>query len=109
MFIPAGAPGSKLKVSALAGTSGSLAVAVRLNVAPSFTVWFGITASAVGSFTSFTVTEKLFASLRLGEPLSVTRAVMVYVPGPWDSLDVQVNRPVMGWMPAPGGAPESRL
>ena len=49
------------------------------------------------------------ASLKAGEPLSVTRTVMLFVPGPWSSAGVQVNRPFVGLMEAPVGAGASRL
>ena len=58
---------------------------------------------------SLTTTVKLFASLKLGEPLSVTRTLIVLVPGPCDSPGVQVNTPVTGSRLAPVGAPGSKL
>ena len=58
---------------------------------------------------SFTVMENVSESLRLGEPSSVTVTVTEKTPGPWDSLGVQLNRPVNGSMLAPLGAPGSKL
>src|SRR5262249_50161917 len=69
----------------------------------------GTPESTVGRFTSLTVTWIDLASLRLGEPLSDTRTVMLYTPGPWASVGVQVKTPVLVLMAAPAGAPGSRL
>ena len=41
---PAGEPASRLKVSVLAGTSASVAVAVNVSVSPSSIVWSPIAA-----------------------------------------------------------------
>src|ERR1043166_9332058 len=56
-----------------------------------------------------TVTVKLCAALRGGEPSSVTRTVMRLVLGPCASVGLQVNTPLVGWIRAPAGAPGSRL
>src|SRR5262245_54545677 len=69
----------------------------------------GTAASVGASFTSLTVTWNVFVSLRLGVPLSVTRTVMLYTPGPWASVGVQVKAPVLGLMLAPAGASAWRL
>ena len=55
MLAPAGAPASRLKLSVLAGSSGSLAVAVKLSVSPSATKRLPIAASTGGWFTSLAV------------------------------------------------------
>ena len=47
-------------------------------------------------------------ALNGGVPLSVTRIVIGYVSGPWDSAGVHVTTPVMGSILAPGGL-ETRL
>src|SRR5439155_27184474 len=65
-------------------------------------------ANTGGRFTSLTVTRNVLASLRLGEPLSVTRTFTGYVPGPCASLGRQVSSPVLGLMPTPCG-PETRV
>src|SRR5262249_7086231 len=62
-----------------------------------------------GLFTSLTTTVKLFASLNAGEPLSVTRTMTLFVLGPWASLGVQLNTPVVALIVMPAGAPGSRL
>src|SRR5262245_14810627 len=96
MLTPAGAPGSTLNVSVLAGASASVAVTVTVNRLPSLIVRLAMAASTGALFTSLTVTVKLLVSLRLGTPLSVTRTVIVLVLGPCASLGVQLNRPVLG-------------
>src|SRR5437867_12497115 len=45
ILAPAGAPGSRLKVNALAGRSTSVAVLVKVRVLPSLTVLFPIAAN----------------------------------------------------------------
>src|SRR5689334_14088661 len=60
-------------------------------------------------FTSFTITTNVFASLMGGEPLSVTRTVILLVAGPWDSDGIQVKTPPLALTAAPAGAPASRL
>src|SRR2546425_468993 len=62
-----------------------------------------------GVFTSFTITVKDLVSLNTGEPLSVTRTVMLLVLGPWASVGVHVNAPDDPLIVAPDGAPGSRL
>src|SRR5213592_4280009 len=49
--------------------------------------------STGGVFTSVTITWKLLVALKLGEPLSKTRTVTVFVLGPCASLGVHVIAP----------------
>ena len=56
-------------------------------------VWFGGTIKAGTLFTSLTITWKLLVALKLGEPLSNTRTVTVFVLGPCASLGVHVMAP----------------
>src|SRR3989442_4906589 len=109
MLAPAGAPGSKLKVSVLAGRSASVAVFVNTNVLSSSMVWSAGTVSTGARFTSATMTVKLRVSLAGGEPLSVTWTVIGLMLGPCASVGVQVNTPLVGLMLAPAGAPGSKL
>src|SRR5580765_3488739 len=104
-----GAPGSRLNVSVLPGMSGSLATLVIVKVCCSIIVRFEIVVITGGKLLSSTVTEKVLASLNGGEPLSVTRTVMLLTPGPCASVGVHVNTPLVGLMLALGGAPGSRL
>src|SRR5262245_14529795 len=104
MAAPAGAPGSRLKVSVLAGTSASVAVAVKVSVLPSLTDLLPMAARIGATLTSLTVMLIVWESLRAGEPLSVTRTVTEKVAGPWVSVGVQVKTPVAGSMLAPLGA-----
>src|SRR5262245_14956490 len=106
------APGggeTRLKLSVLVGRSASVAVAVSVSVPPSLTTRLAIGLKTGALFTSFTTTVKLFVSLNGGEPVSVTRTVIVLVLGPCASLGVHVNRPVLGWMLAPTAVAEYRL
>src|SRR5262245_58831759 len=80
MAAPAGGS-SRLNVSVSPGPSGSVAVRVRVRVVPSFTVWFGMVASTGARFTEPTTAMKLLVSLSGGDPLSVTRTVIVFVLG----------------------------
>src|SRR5262245_56727696 len=41
------------------------------------------------------------SAYRDGEPLSVTRTVKVYGPGPWSRVGVQLKAPVLGLIVAP--------
>src|SRR6185503_9218028 len=109
MLAPAGAPGSKLKVNVFAGRSGSVAVFVTTNVISSSSDWSAGTVSTGARFTSFTTTVKLRVSLSGGAPSSVTRTVIVLVPGPSATVGVQVNTPLLALMLAPAGAPGSKL
>src|SRR5262245_31572491 len=76
MLAPTGGE-SRLNVSALGGTSGSLAVMIVLSVLPSLTVWSAIALMIGALFNSLTTTVKFCVALRLGVPLSVTRTVSV--------------------------------
>ena len=72
---PAGAPASSEKLSVLAGTSESVAVAVSWSSAPSLTLWSAIAASSGAAFTSRTWIEIMRLALSAGVPLSATRKV----------------------------------
>src|SRR6267378_2976262 len=72
-------------------------------------VWLAIGLRAGALFTSLTVTVKLRTSLSAGDPLSVTRTVMVFVPGPCGSVGVQKYKPLLELIEAPEGAPASRV
>ncbi len=52
---------------------------------------------------SLTVTVSVSRSESVGLPLSVTTTSNVNVPGPCDSVGVQLNRPVVGSILAPAG------
>ena len=71
-------------------------------------VFSKIGSSTGALFTSFTTTVKLFVSFCGGMPLSVTRTVIVWVPGPCVSLGIQVSTPLLGLMLAPAGG-ETKL
>src|SRR5438094_316553 len=60
-------------------------------------------ASVIGE-SPVTITRNVVLLLRGGEPSSVTRTVMRLVLGPWASVGVQVNTPVLGWRFTPVGA-----
>src|SRR5262245_1247749 len=64
-------------------------------------------ASTGAAFDSLTTTVNVFVLLKPGEPLSVTRTVMLFVLGPCVSVGIQVNTPVFWLMLAPVGAPAS--
>src|SRR5580765_5715993 len=53
---------------------------------------------------SFATTVNAFEALRLGEPLSVTTTVIVFVMGPVGPDGVQVNWPLVALIAEPGGA-----
>src|SRR5262249_26442000 len=91
-----------------AGRSASVAVAVKVRSAPALTVLFAMTASVGHSLTSLTVTRMDSKTLHgVGVPLSVTRTVIVYTPGPGASGGVKVKTPVEPLIAAPAGAPAS--
>ena len=77
MLAPSGAPGSSVNVRILTGKSLSVAVALKERSVPSLTVWGERAPSEGGVFTSCTVTAKVRVALKGGEPLSVTRTVML--------------------------------
>src|SRR4051812_31031974 len=72
-------------------------------------VWLEMGLRAGALFTSLTVTVKLRTSLSAGDPLSVTRTVMLLVTGPCASVGVQENKPLLELIVAPEGAPGSRV
>ena len=74
---PTGNPASSEKVRVFAGRSGSVAVAVNVSNEPAVALWLPITARTGGRFTSLTVTVMVSESFVAGEPLSVTRTVML--------------------------------
>ena len=84
---------SRLNVSSLAGSSISVASAVKLSSAPSSTIRLPIAASTGASLTSLTVIVIVSASDSTGVPSSVTVTVAVNVPGPCTSVGVQLNTP----------------
>src|SRR5438105_4157052 len=67
----------------------------------------GLNAGAL--FTSLTMIVMVSKALSTGEPLSLTRIVTLFVLGPCASVGVQLNRPLVGLIVAPDGAPGSRL
>src|SRR5260370_540304 len=70
---------------------------------------FPETATVLNMGRGRTATRKLLKSLSGGWPLSVTRTVMLFVEPANVSSGVHVKTPVDGFMPAPVGAPGSRL
>ena len=104
-----GAPKSRLNVSACGGVFGSVAVFVIVNVINAKFVWSGIGARIGGRLLCRTVIVNVCAALNCGEPLSVTRTVIEFVPGLCANVGVQVNTPDAGSTAAPTGAPGSRL
>jgi hypothetical protein len=83
--------------------SESLPVLVTANVASAVIVRLPGAGSDGALFTSVTTTVKLFVALNGGVPLSVTRVVIVLVPGPCTSLGVHAITPELE-MVAPEGA-----
>src|ERR1043166_6156969 len=67
----------RLKTRALAGRAGSVALAETFKAVNSSMVWSAGTKTDGGLFSSFTVTVKLFVTLREGLPLSVTATLTV--------------------------------
>src|SRR5437867_3297102 len=67
----------------------------------------GLSTGAVLTSLTVTVMLTVCVSLILGRPLSVTRTVSEYVPGPCASLGVQEKMPLAALMLAPAGAPGS--
>src|SRR5438876_10055539 len=92
----------------LAGRSVSVAQLVRTNALSSLMVWSAGTVTTGARFTSFTITVKLLLSLNGGVPLSVTLIAIRFVLGPWASVGVQVNKPLLESRLTPLGA-ETRL
>src|SRR5439155_1767456 len=91
---PEGAPASSEKVSVLAGTSESVAVAVKVTGEPTVPDFGPIVASTGAEFTSFTVMVKDAELARSGQPLSVAVTVTGYDPGPCASSGVRGEGPV---------------
>src|SRR5438477_362648 len=60
-------------------------------------------------FVSRTYTMNEFVALNGGDPLSVTRTVMLVMLGPCASVGVQVKTPLVGFTLAPVGNPGSKL
>src|SRR5207249_2807851 len=104
MAAPTGAPVPRLMVRMFGGMSGSYVMFVTIKREPGRMVRSGTGMSSGGLFTSLTTTVKLLVSLKGVEPSSVTRTVMRLVLGPWASVGVQVNTPVLGWRFTPVGA-----
>ena len=76
---------------------------VTTNVASALIVRLPCAGSDGALFTSVTTTLKLFVALNGGVPLSVTRVVIVFVPGPCASVGVHVITPELEIV-APAGA-----
>ncbi len=74
MPAPAGAPASRLKLTVCAGTSESVAVAVKVMRTCSLLVRFGMGFSAGGEFVFNTAMVTDWVALKGGTPLSVTMA-----------------------------------
>ena len=88
--------------------SGSVAVAVNVKSDSSFTVRSPMVVSTGHVFAPTSVTEIVMSSksVQAGSPLSVTRTVTGYVPGPCSAEGVKLNTPV----PAdPGLPPGTRI
>src|SRR4029079_13013554 len=83
------------RVSGVAGRCASVAVFVIRRVVSSAIVRFICAASTGARFTSVTVTVKLLVALSDGVPLSTTRVVIVYVPGPCASVGIQLITPLV--------------
>ena len=86
----------------------SLAVLVTVNRVSSFTVWAAITGSTGATFTSRTITVKLFVAVNCGltrsyGSLLVTTVVIVLVPGLWLCAGVQVMTPLVLMLSPAGG------
>src|SRR5262245_26614297 len=104
MLAPAGASTSE-NVSVCAGMSVSLAVAVNVCGASSGVVAPACTSATAGAVFA-SVTVSVMAASVAATP-SLTRTVNGWLPGPCDSLGVQVNTPVEPSMLAPAGASTS--
>src|SRR5258706_1179383 len=103
-FAPAGAPLPKLKVSTLAGISGSFTTLVKPSSWPADIVLFPIGERIGAELTSLTITVKRCVALKLGDPLSKTRTRMLLLLGPCASLGLQVKMPLAAFTVAPAGA-----
>src|SRR5437773_1548179 len=106
-FTPLGAE-TKPKVIALADRSASLAMFVTVSVLSSGTVRSLCPYTTLFLSASVTTTVKLLVSLDSGTPLSVTFTIIRLVLGPWASVGVHVNTPLLGSRFTPLGA-ETKL
>src|SRR5207249_2640375 len=106
-FTPLGAE-TKLKVNAFAGRSASLAMFVTVSVLSSGTVRSVGTVNIGRPSCRETATVKLVMSLCLDMTFLVSFSVIRLVLGPWASVGVQVNTPVLGSRFTPLGA-DTRL
>src|SRR5207249_2861286 len=95
---------SSEKVSVFAGTSESVAEAVKVTGVPTVPVLFPIGANTGAEFTSFTVIVKEAEYPRTGVPGTVAVPGTGYVPGPCASVGVQDKAPVPAPIVAPVGA-----
>jgi hypothetical protein len=106
---PPGTEPSRLNVNVCAGTSESVADAVkvmRLNSGPDL---FPIAARTGALLASLTVIVIVSRSSSVPGPLSLTTTSKVYTPGPWLSEGVHVNTPDVDPIAAPPGTDPSRL
>ena len=106
MLAPLGAPASSVKVNVCAGVFASVAVAAKVRSEPSLTDLLPMaarTGAMLGSVTMIWIVSESFSA---GAPLSVTRIVTLFVPGPCAGVGVQVKTPAALTL-APLGAPAS--
>src|SRR6266850_1257845 len=82
----------------------SVAVLVTVSNARAFTVVWKITGSTGATFTSLTITVKLFVALSAGIPLSVTLTRIVFVDGLCVCAGTQLITPVTESIVMPAGA-----
>src|SRR5439155_12953411 len=101
---PAGAPAANDHVIVFAGTSPSVAVAVKVTGATSVIVLLPSDARTGAWFTSFTVIVIAAVPFIAGLPLSVATMVTGYTPGPCASVGVQLKAPVAAPIVAPVAA-----
>src|SRR5690349_12734355 len=100
MSAPAGAPTSE-NVSVCGGRSPSLAAAVNVYAASAGMVAVAGTPGRAGA-TVASGTVSVTAASVSAVP-SETRTVSGYLPGPWASVGVQLNAPLVASIDAPGG------
>src|SRR5476651_1795897 len=84
--------------------SESVAVLVMVSVASSLTFVWKLAGSTGATLISLTKTVNVFVALKLGVPLSTTRVVKMFVPGPSVSAGVQVMMPAGEMLAVPGAA-----
>ena len=84
----------------------SVSVALILNVSreSTCTVLSGIGLKRGEVLAAYTVTEKLLVVESCGTPLSETFTMIMFVEGPWASVGVQVNRPLVEFKSELAGA-----